>query len=571
MKLIPSFELIVPVLFSPDIRESPVLDVAFSRKTISRTPRLEGRPLLDEQVTPLFGCYELRQNLRGALGLHGNEGHRYTLAKEDIDFQIRKVKLWLFQCGIGFVSLHVDAAELESCRILNLVSELSTIRLSRKIKYSKSLDRDTWTEQVFTLREMLKKLFHLLGMDALRPLDGETYQKAHCLFYGMGTVEDEQTAILFLEMLRNRKKYTCMTSEYEPAYYYRPYPYITWAVSAHVLAAVGNLNTTEENRHFLTDGSGLSYSVFADYMLIYLNLIAAALKLTRLSAEHRLFDAVAIASCPPDVLNSMQELINTPLYGAANEPHINILFDQYLAYKSLELPQKLGPFSAAITKRLLQDPTALSRQEDDALIADILRACEKIQTNISYRDVHEDVRNRGIRDILDQKNARYTVHDQSQQGESGRGHGSGEVDILFKRSDRSQWTIFEGLNILRGFSDRRKWEEHLSKLLYRYDKKGNNFLILAAYTECSVNTWGMVWDKYFSHMSTYCPECEVQPDHAAEIMRFHVVQNSCTDFAPVGYVLGSNMRIARCTYEIGEQRTDVIHVFVRFDSTRCAE
>lgn len=571
MKLIPSFELIVPVLFSPDIRETPALDAVFSRKTLSRTPRLEGRPLLDEQVTPLLGCYELRQNQRRELGLHGNEGHRYTLVREDTDFQIRKVKLWLFQCGIGFVSLHVDTAELESHRILKLVSGLSTIRLNRKIKYSKSLNRDTWTEQEFTLREMLKKLFQLIGTDTLRPLDGETYQKAHCLFYGMGTVEEEQTAIQFLEMLRNQKKCACMASEYKPEYYYRPYPYITWAVSAHVLAAVGDLNTTVENQHFLTDGSGLSYSVFADYMLIYLNLIAAALKLKQLSAEHRLFDAVAIASSPPAVLNSMQELVNTPLYGAANEPHINMLFDQYLAHKALALPQKLGTFSAAITKRLLREPMVLSDQEDDALIADILRACEKIQTNISYRDVHEDVRNRGIRDILDQKNARYTVHDQSQQGESGQGHGPGELDILFKRPDRSQWTIFEGLNIQRGFSDRGKWEEHLSKLLYRYDKKGNHFLILAAYTECTADSWGTVCDRYFSHMSAFCPEFEVQTSQTAEKIQYHVVPSSCTPFIPTGYLPGSNMRICRCTYEIGGYRTDVIHVFVRLDSAKWTE
>lgn len=346
MKLQTVFELIVPIAFDPSTVDLLQVEKFFYESSIGRSPQLDGSPLLDKRSTPLLKIFELRQAQRRKIGLHGNENHIYTLLKDNIDFQIRKIKLWFFKCGIGFITFNVYTEELDSDKILNLVSELCSVRLNRKITYTQSTGKGTSEKKTFTLRDVIKILLSLENATHLLSIDEETYQKAHCLFYGVGFAEDEQRMLYFLEMLRNQNRSNRTVFEYSKDRLYKPFNYITWAISNRVLAAVSNLKSAgQENNYFLTNAGGLRHSIFTNYLFVYMNCIAVDLKIKQLTKQYNLFDASAIDLCSPEATCELYDILNTPLHELTTEPHINELFSTYLCEGALGLSQKIKTFS----------------------------------------------------------------------------------------------------------------------------------------------------------------------------------------------------------------------------------
>lgn len=335
------FELIIPVNHNCSAESDTVLNSLFTRKEISRTYQLEGKALSDERITPLVGVYELLQGARRKLGLHGNEGHTYRLVREDIEFRIGKLKLWLYKSGIGFITFHIDAYEIEESHILDLTAELCAVQLKRKISYIQSTGKDTSEERIFTLKKIITDLLGLLGENCLYSIDDETYQKARCLFYGVGTVPSNEEKYIFLEMLRTQNKSNRTIPEYNKEKFYCPYTYITWTTSERVLAVFCDTEVaSEKNREFITDSGGLLQSVFTNYMLIYLTVTASALKVRELEQQYKLLNITAIDQCPEDLRKDIAQYLNMPVISLSNENHINTLFDVYLYDRALGMKDK---------------------------------------------------------------------------------------------------------------------------------------------------------------------------------------------------------------------------------------
>lgn len=234
-----------------------------------------------------------------------------------------------------------------------------------------------------------------------------------------------------------------------------------------------------------------------------------------------------------------------------------------LGYDYLRSAPDEMPFMPGYTYRRIRESVgprkSILDEEDEELLCMLLQVCVNIQNNTDYRGVKEDVRNRGIRDMLSYRSS-FTVKDQSHHGESEQGTGPGEVDLLFTRPDGTEWTIFEGLNIKAGFSERSRWNSHLYKLLRRYDKKGSKFLILGAYTECGPDEWETVWQRYYQHMMTYGPR-----PATGDNVCYSVVEDSCYPCELRHYQPGSFMKLFQCVYDTGGHRTTVIHIFIRLE------
>lgn len=348
MKLTSTFELIIPVVHNRNVDNVVVLNNFFKKVAFSNTPQLEGKLILDAITTPLLGLYELRQVARRAIGLHGNEGHLYKLIRNDLEFQIGKVKLWLFKYNIGFVSIHINTTELDSNQVLDLVSELCSVRLKRQIAYIQSLGKNESEKKTLVIKDMITDLLILLENDCLLHIKDETFQKAHCLFYGVGTAEEENERLIFLEMIRNQNTRNRTVDEYDSEKFYNPYTYITWATSDKVLAVFCDTVTAgEKNKSFLTNPGGLIQSVFTNYMLLYLNLIATDLKMKVLIKQFGLFNITAMEQCPYEAKSEISNLLSMPLIGLANEAHINNLFDRYLCDRTLGLIERRKQFEGA--------------------------------------------------------------------------------------------------------------------------------------------------------------------------------------------------------------------------------
>jgi len=131
----------------------------------------------------------------------------------------------------------------------------------------------------------------------------------------------------------------------------------------------------------------------------------------------------------------------------------------------------------------------------DMFLKDLLRLCVKLQANIHFRNVSEDIRNDYMRDMLSYRN--YDVKDQTRHGCSATGISAGEVDILIEESNMP-FTIIEAL-ILSSLSQD-YLNMHLDKI-YNYDTTGHKFNICLTYAE--MKDFSSFWNKYCDHVSVY--------------------------------------------------------------------
>ena len=131
----------------------------------------------------------------------------------------------------------------------------------------------------------------------------------------------------------------------------------------------------------------------------------------------------------------------------------------------------------------------------DLFIKDLLRACVKLQANIHYRNVSEDIRNDFIRDLLSMR--KYNIKDQTRRGYSASRLNSGEVDIYVEVEDMP-FTLVEAL-ILDSLV-KEKLNEHLDKI-FGYDTTGHRFNVCLIYTEAK--NFSLFWDKYCNYVSSY--------------------------------------------------------------------
>lgn len=126
----------------------------------------------------------------------------------------------------------------------------------------------------------------------------------------------------------------------------------------------------------------------------------------------------------------------------------------------------------------------------------IAAGCRELQMNQTYwfwesdvkKNGHiapkmdENARNRLLRFKLEQS---FAVKDQPQGGESSTGVSPGELDLWIGTDMDSPLAILEALNITGDDADSRKrWKEHLHRLVVNYNKPGYRCLVLVSYLNC---------------------------------------------------------------------------------------
>ena len=152
--------------------------------------------------------------------------------------------------------------------------------------------------------------------------------------------------------------------------------------------------------------------------------------------------------------------------------------------------------------------------EERRLLNEIIRSCQCLQQDTIYRLVKnengrgyvnghdmEDLRNRRIRDDL--LRMEFTVADQTQRGSSGAGTGMGELDMLLLNERGDAWTIIEALRVCNG--TKAPWNEHLDKLLNKYNTGGLSPLYLLTYVDAEPTSFARIWNGYQTHIKEYNP------------------------------------------------------------------
>ena len=196
--------------------------------------------------------------------------------------------------------------------------------------------------------------------------------------------------------------------------------------------------------------------------------------------------------------------------------------------------------------------SAPERLEDERKLLDaITRACRHLQDERVYRLVRnadgsgyenghgmEDLRNRRVRDGL--QDSGYIVSDQTQRG-------GGELDILVYGENNEPWTIIEALRVSDG--TKRTWNQHLDKLLGRYNTHGLPRLYLLTYVDADPQTFIKVWKGYQGYIPT-----NNSGEFTCDKDSFTVL----TDENDPHYI-----QAAKCRYTCDTAQTTVYHIFAR--------
>lgn len=127
----------------------------------------------------------------------------------------------------------------------------------------------------------------------------------------------------------------------------------------------------------------------------------------------------------------------------------------------------------------------------------ILSAIREIQTN-SYDIDKEDFYNNQIALFLRGYYGETNVHREKPQGPSGSGKGQGETDILVYQNGY-QFALIESIRLQS--SEENKLNDHMERLLVKYDTQGTNvtFLLIFAITK-SENDW---FSKIANYLNKY--------------------------------------------------------------------
>ncbi len=315
----------------------------FSPLPIKRSFQLEGSPLLWDGDKTCVSRFVLTQAQRKKIGIHGNENHVYKLGKGKIRFQLNKIKLWFFKWGIAFLTIEITGNVKDESELLNLVSELCSVQMKRVISFEQSTGKNQSVTKSFTIMEVIDRIIHLQEYIPLKPYLRETYKKAHCLFFGIGNVEDERSENIFLEMLRLQRKSNMRTANgVSAANKYCPFDYITWAMSENVLAVVGDLTKGgADNQYFLADPGGLQKTVYENYLPVYLYCLAVLLCMKQLKEEYDLSSVTSAVECRPEVVRKLVVFRSIPIHELTSEPHINELFEEKLCRDTWKLQEQL--------------------------------------------------------------------------------------------------------------------------------------------------------------------------------------------------------------------------------------
>lgn len=201
---------------------------------------------------------------------------------------------------------------------------------------------------------------------------------------------------------------------------------------------------------------------------------------------------------------------------------------------------------------ILEDAYSGRDAAQSLMIHDVLWACSTVQGNRLFRDTkegrRENERNTYVRDILKKT---YNLADQTLNGVSLNRNRAGELDLAIYRADGSPWAIIEALN----HSSQRYWKEHLNRLLNHYNPHHLRTLFLVNYVQCKKDNFISIWRTYNELIPSYDPE------NYKTIPASYLPLSSYLKFSDA-------IKASQCTYECGEERSTVYHVFVHLTETQ---
>lgn len=199
---------------------------------------------------------------------------------------------------------------------------------------------------------------------------------------------------------------------------------------------------------------------------------------------------------------------------------------------------------------ILGEYDQFAQENKNRLLSAVAQVCMTVQAEPQLWKTSEETKRLYIRDSFESMG--YRVHDQSLWGASRRGMRTGEIDLIIYKEDNQPWAACEMLSI-KGKSDIRKWNEHLSRMLTHHLSRDLPMQFLISFAECDQREYHSMWSVYNDHMRRY------NPRHGRPMGEYqHIL--------PLPE-LPEYLRVAQLTYDIGGTAVTVYHYFVHVGDT----
>lgn len=291
----------------------------------------------------IMKCLEIRQKYRKTLGIYHREDQVYFFKKKpDIPFRISKVNCWCMQNGISYITLHIQASNLNEYQVLDLKSLLVNLKENNRIQYTVRMGVEKFDNKEITINKLIKSVITLL--ETLEPVEHKmTYSKALSLSYGIADCHSEEEMAIFSENMRlNKNSEHWMQKKIAKENIYIPeeFPYLYWTVSDYMMALTADINQAEKlsklNGVFLRENMGPS--VFSNYLMLYLYYWSIQEQCAKLERQCRMADKnMCMYPNYPEVLSLEKDVLEI-----TTEPHINRLFFLYLCLYTWKLKERLS-------------------------------------------------------------------------------------------------------------------------------------------------------------------------------------------------------------------------------------
>ncbi|GAB3508634.1 hypothetical protein GCM10027341_44680 [Spirosoma knui] len=185
----------------------------------------------------------------------------------------------------------------------------------------------------------------------------------------------------------------------------------------------------------------------------------------------------------------------------------------------------------------------------DKILSDLIEVCSRILERKFQKKI-EDLFNDDIVDLLRTKG--HNIADQTRSGLSGSGRGSGEIDIMIRRSNGIPITIIECFRLESCGPKNVVVAEHLKKLLSRYDthELSRKFIIVFGEADRFDNLW-VNYSEYIKNINSNDDYGDKYP------LSGFSVREDLNSF--------SNMKIGVSRHENNGETLEVVHLVLNMN------
>lgn len=372
----------------------------FRKKPIEANDQMAESPLIKDENYRISRI-ELNSVSRALIGIHIRENTCYTLLKQNIGFEIRKIRLLFTKSRIAFLHMEFVAQTLSNDETREFINAFSQIHSKQpQMEYSRKINKDTEEVVRVSLKNVIKNILNLQSYIPLKFWEDRITPYFQITMIG---VCDNEEKLKFFNSIRELSKRTSDNEIAEQLVYRGDRDYISRFVGDRVVCLYGDTEMCAgKDKNFLTDiGNGLAKTATENYLTIYVFLISLRLLINR--------------NDPSD--QDMEYLLNAPS-NISQTDNIREFFEKCIWESGWKLKDEIGRVRESLQRMQDKDTVEKIGRLSSAMVeqhrelANISQDVAKIKENV--KELADFVKN-DLSSYLAEKKARLKETEQEDE------------------------------------------------------------------------------------------------------------------------------------------------------------